>query len=111
VSPSDQALEVRLTLSRGEAIAFLKDLAQNSTLRERFESGPYEVLSEHGIEVTPAEAVPSTVVAPNPEDIESAIDSLGPEPVEGWNAQRQWANFPLIGLLAKPMESGASETP
>ena len=110
MSPSDQPLQFRLTLSREEAVTFLRDLAYDSELRDRFESSPREVLSERGIEVTPPEAMPSTVVAPDPEAFESAITSLqAADVVEGWNAQLQWAHFPLIGLLAKPMEGGGPE--
>jgi len=110
VSPSDQPLEFRLTLSREEAVTFLRELAHNSDLRGRFESNPREVLSEWGIEVTPAEAVPSTVTAPDPEAFEYAITQLQAQDVtEGWNAQFQWAHFPFIGLLGKPMEGGGPE--
>ena len=111
MSPSDQPLEFRLTLSREEAVAFLEKLAREDALRAEFEQNPYGVLAENGIEVTPAEAMPSTVVAPNREDIESAIATLAPDQdVEGWNAQVQWTRFPLVGLLAKPMEGGGSES-
>lgn len=110
MSPSDQPLEVRLTLSREEAIAFLEKLARDDDFRAQFEQSPYEVLAENGIEVSPAEAIPSTVVAPDPGELESAIATLGPPPVEGWNAQLQWTRFPLIGLLSKPMEGGSEAT-
>jgi hypothetical protein len=109
VSPSDQPLEITISLSREEAIIFLEKLAHHEDLRAEFEQNPYDVLSENGIEVRPAEAVPSPVTAPNPEDIDSAIESLeNPEPL-GWNALVQWSQFPFIGLLAKPMEDGGSE--
>jgi hypothetical protein len=109
VSPSDQPLEITINLSRAEAVVFLEKLAHHDGFRAEFEQNPYDVLSENGIEVTPAEAVPSTVTAPSPEDIDSAIESLeDPEPL-GWNAQLRWSQFPFIGLLAKPMEDGGSE--
>jgi hypothetical protein len=110
VSPSDQPLEVRLTLSREEAVAFLDKLAHDEAFREEFENNPYSVLADHGIEVTPAEAVPSTVAAPDPSDLESAIEAIGPPPVEGWNMQFLWKSFPVMALLAKPMEGESEST-
>jgi hypothetical protein len=110
VSPSDQPLEVRLTLSREEAVAFLEKLAHDEGFREEFENNPYSVLADNGIEVTPSEAMPSTVAAPDPSDLESAIEAIEPPPVEGWNMQIIWKNFPVIALLAKPMEGESEST-
>jgi hypothetical protein len=109
VSPSDQTVEIRLTLSREEAVAFLENLAEDADLRDRFESNPREVLTEHGIEVSPDEAIPSTAVAPDPDDIRSAIGALSPPTTESpWNAMFRAA--PYVGLLAKPEEPGGSES-
>jgi hypothetical protein len=108
VSPSDQPLQIHITLSREEAIDYLRGLAHDPEVRERFESNPYEALRENGIEVTPAEAVPSSVTAPSAEEIESTIESIGYDPQEaGWNVMMRWAYFPFIALFGKPMGGGA----
>jgi hypothetical protein len=104
VSPSDQPLEIRITLSREEAVTFLEKLARDSGFRSDFENDPYQVLADNGMEVSPREAVPTTLTAPDPEALESAIQELGTEEfLVPWNAQMQWPFFPFIGLLAKPM--------
>jgi hypothetical protein len=110
VSPSDEALEVRLTLSRDEAVAFLKKLAHDEDFRAAYEANTYQVLAENGIEVSPVEAMPDSVAAPDPDEIESAIAEVGPPPVAGWNVMARWTRFPVIALLAKPMEGGPEST-
>jgi hypothetical protein len=109
VSPSDQPVEIRLTLTREEAVDFLRSLAYEETLRADFETNPREVLAANGIEVAPPEAIPSTAVAPDPEDIESAIRELSPPtPESPWN--RMWRNAPFVALIAKPEAAGGAES-
>jgi hypothetical protein len=111
VSPSDQPLQIHIRLSREEAIKFLESLADDETLRERFRSNPYDVLSENGFDITPREGVPESLDhVPSAEEIRSAVAAIGPPPQEGgWNVQRQWAYFPFIGVLGKPMSGGQSD--
>lgn len=109
MSPSDQPVEIRLTLTREEAIAFLERLAREPAFRKEFEDNPGEVFRENGIEVTPAEAIPSTADAPEPEEIEAALAQMSPSTVESpWN--RMFRTAPLVALLAKPEEPGGSES-
>lgn len=109
MSPSDQPVEIRLTLSREEAVTFLEKLASDEAFRGRFESNPREVLAENGIEVTPPEAISATAVAPEPGEIESAIAELHPPTARSpWNIMARSA--PLVALLAKPEEAGEYET-
>jgi putative modified peptide len=109
VSPSDQPVEIRLTLSREEAVTFLENLATDDEFRRRFEANPREVLAENGIEVTPPAAISATAVAPDPVEIESAIAQLhAPTPRSPWNIMARSA--PLVALLAKPEKAAEYET-
>jgi hypothetical protein len=108
VSPSDQPVEIRLTLTREEAIAFLEKLARGELRTDWEEKGPEEVLRANGIEMSPSAAIPREYPDVKPEDVESAVRRLKPDPEWPWNGQ--WPFFPFVGLLAKPEEGEGYET-
>lgn len=108
MSPADQPVEIRLTLTREEAADFLERLADDTELRAEFERDPGRVLRENGIEVSPPEALPERAVAPDPADIRAALADFraGLEiPYIG----RYWPFIPYIGLLGQPPEGWGTE--
>jgi hypothetical protein len=84
VTPPEEPLDIRLTVNREEAAALLEGLAREQELRDEFEQNPGGVLARYGIEISPAEAIPSKAVAPASEDLERALRSLEVEPLWPW---------------------------
>lgn len=105
VSAPEQPVDIRLTLSREDLVSFLERLASDGDLRTEFERSPRDVLARHGIEVNPAEAIPSTATAPDPESLERAVRELKAEPE--WPYIFWWW-WPYVGLI-RP--SGEGEAP
>jgi hypothetical protein len=108
VSPSDQPVEIRLTLTREEAVTFLERLAREPDFRAEFEGNPRGVFAQYGIEVTPEEAIPASADAPEPDAIERALSELSPPTVES-PYNRMFRSAALIALLAKPETIGGPE--
>lgn len=95
MSPAEQPLEVRVTLTQEEAVDFLERLARNEDgILDRYPDDPLGVLGENGIEVTRTEAAPQTAVAPATEDLDAAIAAVKSE---AWWWPWIWWLIPWIG--------------
>jgi hypothetical protein len=71
--------QARSSINDKEAEQFLRDLATDSELRDRFEQNPRGVLLEYRIDV-PAESLPETIRLPSEDEIEQFLQqhlSLG----------------------------------
>jgi hypothetical protein len=106
VSPLDQPVEIRVTATRADLIAFLERLESEESLRIEFANNPWEILRDAGIEVSPPEALPSKAAELDPAEIRRALDTLRGEPE--WPYIFWWW-WPYMGLL-RPPEGGGSET-
>jgi hypothetical protein len=60
--------EVRVNITRERAHDLIIRLADEPDFREQFETNPYAMLSEHGIDVSPG-ALPEQVRLPDPDAI------------------------------------------
>jgi hypothetical protein len=60
--------EVRVNITRERAHDLIIRLADEPEFREQFETNPYAMLSEHGIDVSPG-ALPDQVTLPDPDAI------------------------------------------
>jgi hypothetical protein len=98
VSPAEQPIEIRVTLTQTEAVDFLERLAHDEEFRRSYQENPITVLAENGIEISPPDAIPSTIKAPRPEDLEEALEALKIQPLWPWIGRF----IPWVGLLALP---------
>lgn len=67
--------EVRVNITRERAHDLIIRLADEPDFREQFETNPYAMLSEHGIDVSPG-ALPEQVRLPDPDAIREFLSLL-----------------------------------
>ena len=68
-------ITLRITAEQGQEL--LRRLAEDDEFRRELERNPAEVLSGYGIEISPAEAIPSTASLASKEEIALLIGAMG----------------------------------